>query len=622
MNPVVAFAVAAVAIAVGVLVLRARQRRIGWLLVAHGVCFGALLSLAGASTSHAGMAVDQLAAGSWVFLFLWLVLIAYVVPDGHTLSPRWGRWVRFGLVGVVAFLVGAVGDSESFRSEHHGADPPLPWLSAPVSGVLGIVGLLATVLLFFGAGFAVRARLRRATGEERLQLLWLVWGATSLPAALALAWFAYFALDSNQVVVDVALTLAGLGLPAAIGIAILRHQLFDIRVVLSRTLTYGVLIAAVAAVYALLLFVADRLLGASTAGGLLAVVVVAVAVHPAYAWLRRRIERWVYGYRSDPAAALRRLSASVEAADPLLVVDTITASVADALKVELVRVEAPGGPTPESPHEIRVPLVHRGDRIGDLVVEVPAGRTLSAADTALLHDLAGQAAVTVRAAQLATELQASRSRIVTAREEERKRLRRDLHDGLGPSLAGILLKLQAAQSRRDAAERDAILDEIRVETRAAITEVRRVVDDLRPPAIDEVGLVGAIRQRAAALTTDTLVVEVSGPEQLPPLPAAVEVAAFRIASEAMTNVAKHAGASRCRVEVELDSTLGLTVTDNGRGSSGPTGRGVGWTSMTERAAELGGSCTIASRGDGGLVVRAVLPLQAPQPQESPVEVAP
>jgi two-component system NarL family sensor kinase len=336
-----------------------------------------------------------------------------------------------------------------------------------------------------------------------------------------------------------------------------------------------------------------------------------------YAFLRRRIEQWVYGYRSDPAAALRRLSASVEAADPLHVVETITESVADALKVEHVRVEPPV-PT-GTPREARVPLVHRGVRIGDLVVEVPAGRTLSAADTALLHDLARQAAVTVRAARLAAELQASRSRIVTAREEERKRLRRDLHDGLGPSLAGILLKLQAAQSRRDAAERNAILDEIREETRAAITEVRRVVDDLRPPAIDEVGLLGAIRQRAESLTSEALVYEVVGPDGLPPLPAAVEVAAFRIASEAMTNVARHSGASRCRIEVELDVILGLTVTDNGRGSAGPTGRGVGWTSMTERAAELGGSCTISSRADGGVVVRAVLPLESPQPQGTPVE---
>jgi two-component system NarL family sensor kinase len=618
MNPVVALGVAVASIAVGALVLRAHQARIGWLLVAHGVCFGALLTFAGTSSSHAGQAADQLAAGSWVFVFLWLVLAAYVVPDGHTLSPRWSRWVQLGLVGVVLFLVGSAGDVEEFRSAHHGADPPLTWLPQPVSGLVGVVGLLATILLFFGAGFAVRARLRRASGEERLQLLWLVWGATSLPVALVLAWVSHFALDDSPVVIDLALTLAGLGLPAAIGIAILRHRLFDIQVVLSRTLTYGVLVTAVAGLYALLLFAADRVLGDSTAGGLLAVVVVAVVVQPAYSSLRRRIERWVYGYRSDPAAALRRLSANTDSVDPLRVVDTITASVADALKVDHVWVEAGNGR--DDPRVTRVPLVHRGEWVGDLAVEVPAGRSLSTADTTLLHDLARQAAVTVRAVQLAAELQASRSRIVTAREEERRRLRRDLHDGLGPSLAGILLKVQAAQSRRDDAERDAILTEIRGETRAAITEVRRVVDDLRPPAIDEVGVVGAIRQRAAALSTEALTYEVNGPERLPPLPAAVEVAAFRIASEAMTNVARHSGATRCRVDLELDRTLGLTVSDNGRGSAGPTGRGVGWTSMTERASELGGSCTIASRADGGLVVRAVLPLGSPQRTGS--EVAP
>jgi signal transduction histidine kinase len=546
-----------------------------------------------------------------VFVFLWLVLAAYLVPDGHTLSRRWSRWVQLGLVGVMVFLVGSAGDAEGFRSEHDGTDPPLTWLPAPVSGLLGFAGLLATIVLFFGAGFAVGARLRRASGAVRLQLLWLVWGATSLPVALVLAWVSHLVLDDNQVVMDLALTLAGLGLPAAIGIAILRYRLFDIQVVLSRTLTYGVLVASVAALYALLLFGADRLLGDSTAGGLVTVVVVAVAVHPAYAFLSRRIERWVYGYRSDPAAALRRLSASTDSVDPLRVVDTITASVAEALKVDHVWVETESGP--DDPRVTRVALVHRGEWVGDLAVDVPPGRTLSTADIALLHDLARQAAVTVRAVQLAAELQASRSRIVTAREEERRRLRRDLHDGLGPSLAGILLRAQAAQSRRDDEERDAILTEIREETRAAITEVRRVVDDLRPPAIDEVGLVGAIRQRAAALATEALVYEVDGPDRLPPLPAAVEVAAYRIASEAMTNVARHSGASRCRVDLELGRSLGLTVTDNGRGGAGATGSGVGWTSMTERASELGGSCTIAGRADGGLVVRAVLPLGDPHP---------
>lgn len=238
---------------------------------------------------------------------------------------------------------------------------------------------------------------------------------------------------------------------------------------------------------------------------------------------------------------------------------------------------------------------------------MPEGRQLSTADAALFTDLARHAAVLVRADRLTTELRQSRARLVTAREEERRRLRRDLHDGLGPSLAAIVLKLNAAETQSTEDDRSALLAETRDEARAAIGEVRRLVDDLRPPAIDEVGLLGAIRQRVTSLS-GTVLIEVVGPESMPPLSAAVEVAAFRIASEAVTNVVRHSGASRCRVTVELDGAFALTVTDNGRGAEPNTGHGIGWTSMRQRAAELGGSCTISSRAEGGLVVRAVLPL--------------
>ncbi len=224
----------------------------------------------------------------------------------------------------------------------------------------------------------------------------------------------------------------------------------------------------------------------------------------------------------------------------------------------------------------------------------------------------------VQAATLAADLQASRARLVTAREEERRRLRRDLHDGLGPSLAAIVLKLNATQNRGDESARAELLDQTLAEATSAIAEVRRLVDDLRPPAIDEVGLVGAIRQRAASFVQGAeLDVEVAGPAALPPLPAAVEVAAFRIAAEAMTNVARHSGATRCLVHVAVNGGFELTVSDNGHGARPGTSSGVGWTSMSERAEELGGSCTVTSRAGGGLVVRAVLPLSE---TESPAGV--
>lgn len=604
----------AVPVVLGLIVVgRSTQRRIGWLLVAHGVSVGLLLGASetpGSSTWT--LVVDQLAQGIWIFLFLWVVLIAYLIPDGHPLSRRWRLWIRIGLAGSVLFLVGAAGDASTFRQEHSGQAPPLRWLPETLSDVVGVIGLVLVVLLCFGSAFAVRARLERATGEARLQLLWLVWGALAVPLGILAVWANHFLPGDRDWLTDVTLIGVSVALPTAVAIAILRHRLFDIRVVLSRTLTYGALVSGVVALYALLLAVAEQLGGSGTVGGLLAVVVVAVAVHPAYSWLRQRIERWVYGYRAQPRQALRLLADRTDAAEPEALVASISEVVAEALRVSSAWVDT-GTAGSDEGHIVRAPLEHRGQRLGDLAIEVPAGRQLTPADLALLRDLARYAAVLVRSEQQGDQLRESRTRIVAGREEERRRLRRDLHDGVGPSLAAIVLQLNAAQSRADGAERDLLLTEAREEVKATIAEVRRLVDDLRPPAIDEVGLVDAIRQRAATLTGD-LVIEVTGPDPMPALPAAVEVAAFRIAAEAMTNVARHAHATRCRVALDVNGSFELTITDNGLGTDPSTTQGVGWTSMRERAAELGGSCTIASRPDGGLVVRALLPLGQQQPE--------
>ena len=624
MQLLVALIAGLASVVLGLLVtFRGRERRIGWLLIAHGVTVGVFLGFPPSpSTSRTGMVIDQLAQGSWVFLFLWLVLIAYLLPTGHITSKRWRRLVEAGLVGVVVFQVGAAGDRSMFADAHDSQPAPLPWLPERVSGVLGLVGLLLVVVFVFGSFVHLWLRLRTSAGEDRIRLLWPVWGALSVPGVLMFGWVNHFLLGDRELPFIMALTLLGVALPATIAVSVLRHRLFDIELVLSRTLTYAALTLLVVGSYAALLTLADRVFGNRSAGGLVAVGLVAVLVHPTYAWLRRAVERRVYGYRSDPAAALRRLGASVESSDPLHVVDTITRSVAEALKVDDVWVEFTGQISHHNDQVVRVPLVHRGDHVGDLVAHLPSGRRLSPADTALLHDLTRHAAVVVKAGQLAAELLESRSRIVSAREEERKRIRRDLHDGVGPSLAAIVLKLDAVQTRTDETERNSLLAETRNETKETIREVRRLVDDLRPPAIDEVGLVNAIRQRAAALSTDALRYDVTAPEALPSLPAAAEVAVFRIASEAMTNTAKHSGASRCDVVIELDGTLGVTVTDNGRGSVRATSAGMGWTSMTERATELGGSCTISSRAEGGLVVRAVLPLAAALDETADMEAAP
>ncbi len=598
---------------VGFLILRRDDtNRIAWLLCAHSALVGTAFGTPPeGSDSAATLVIAQLTGGFWVLLYICLVLIGYLFPTGDFRNRRWRRWGLACMAGYALFIVGAASDPASFHELYPGRDLPVTLLPRVLSEVIGTIGFVFVVASLIGTVFCARARLKDASGDERLQLLWFSWAAVSIPATIGCCWIDYALTGEAGTITVLGVCLLGSVIPGVIGIAILRTRLFDIELVLSRTLTYGVLTVGVVGTYALVLLLAERWVGNDSVGGLIAVGVVAVALLPAHGWLRRRVERWVYGDRSDPGLALRRLADRVEGTvDPGGVVESVTASVVDALRVERVWIErdvVPDGT--DDDRVVRVPLVHRGERIGDLAVEVPRGRNLSAADVALLHDLARHAAVVVQAATLAADLQASRARLVTAREEERRRLRRDLHDGLGPSLAAIVLKLNAAQNRTDAQARSELLTQTLDEATAAIAEVRRLVDDLRPPAIDEVGLIGAIRQRAASLTQGSdLEVDISGPASLPPLPAAVEVAAFRIAAEAMTNVSRHSGATRCVVHVAVNGAFELTISDNGRGARPGVRSGVGWTSMSERAEELGGSCTVSSRTGGGLVVRAVLPL--------------
>ena len=215
--------------------------------------------------------------------------------------------------------------------------------------------------------------------------------------------------------------------------------------------------------------------------------------------------------------------------------------------------------------------------------------------------------------RLTVDLQRSRERLVAAREEERRRLRRDLHDGLGPQLASQTLKLEAAREtiRTDPDRAEALLGQLIDKSQGQIAEIRRLVYALRPPALDELGLVGALRETAAQGELSGLRVSFIAPDRLPPLPAAVEVAAYRIIQEALTNVIRHARAGSCRVTLALNEaagTLALEVTDDGLGLPAEVRAGVGLVSMRERAAELGGVCRVEAGPDGGVRVAASLPL--------------
>ena len=259
-----------------------------------------------------------------------------------------------------------------------------------------------------------------------------------------------------------------------------------------------------------------------------------------------------------------------------------------------------------------MPLLHRGAPVGSLVLGVRPGESgFSPADRRLLADLAHQAGVAVSTVRLTADLQRSRERLVTAREEERRRLRRDLHDGLGAQLAGLTVQTGVLRTLipKDPAAAEALAGELRGELRTAIADIRRLVHGLRPPALDELGLVGALERLAERCGTDGgLRVEVDVRGELPALPAAVEVAAYRIVQEALTNVVRHAQACTCCVRLALDADgLTVEVTDDGIGIPTSAAAGVGLSSMRERVAEMGGSCDVTAGPDGGTRVRARLP---------------
>jgi two-component system NarL family sensor kinase len=223
-----------------------------------------------------------------------------------------------------------------------------------------------------------------------------------------------------------------------------------------------------------------------------------------------------------------------------------------------------------------------------------------------------QAATAARTSRLAEELQESRERLVVAREEERRRIRRDLHDGLGPALSGVVFRLESARLlvARDAEAAAAQLEATTGEVQEVVADVRRLVHDLRPPALDDRGLTGALTQLAEGLSTDGVAVTVAA-EDLDDLPAAVEVAAYRIAAEALTNVVRHAGATHAVARLTRDpAALLVEVVDDGRGIDPAAQAGVGMVSLRERAAELGGTTEVTCPPAGGTVVRARLPLGA------------
>ena len=472
--------------------------------------------------------------------------------------------------------------------------------------VLTAGSLLVPLLVLLG-------RFRRADAERRAQLTWLVLAAVAAAAVMLVS----RVLPDG--VTDVALPLALALVAAAVLVAVSRYRLYDVDLLVGWTVLYGALAALVVLVDVAVFGLAGSVVS-SRESALVATFVVALLYGPLRVRLHLLVQRLVRGRRDDPYAVVSALAERLEdSSDPDGQLLAVVRSVATAFRSSWVRVELEraGGGTVVAEHgvpasrTIALPVSYRGEQIGRLVLAPPTGLRLSDDDQRLLADVVRQAAAAHRTAQLAEELQASRKALVTAREEERRRLRRDLHDGLGPALGAVSLRIETARNlaRSEPEQADSLLADSVRDVSDVLADVRRLVHDLRPPALDEVGLLGALEQQAERFRCDALAVEVFADGALDGLPAAVEVAAYRIVSEALANVARHAQASRVGVRLTpADGSLSVAVEDDGVGIDPDAPAGVGLVSLHERAGELGGRVSVGCPDGGGTVITAHLPL--------------
>ena len=575
------------------------------------------LSLATGTSSAAWIATTL------VYLLLWGGLIDFVLvfprPLGPLVRRPWHRLAPYVVVfGSYLGALGVVFVTEANPLLRLGASFALT--NVPV--VIAFVALPVLAFIRWRTGPAEDRRVFRAFGAVMVLILSLdtvVWVGPEL-------------IGHEPILPASIQGLTGLPFPIVIAASILRYRAFDIDVVLRRSLVYGGLTVGVLLVYTAAVIGLGALLGTSSAfaTSLLATGLAAVAALPLRDMLQRAVTRFLYGDRDEPVRAIRRLGDRLGlSAEPAAVGRIVVDTVADALRLPYVALELGLPPTGRLVAErgsrpadvVMRPLVYNGRPVGRLVVGTnrPA-EPLDGAEARLLDDLARQAGAAAHAVLLTEDLRASRERIVSAREEERRRLRRDLHDGLGPSLAAIGMRAEVAESlvARDPAQAARVLADLQGEVAAAVADVRRLVDGLRPPALDELGLVGALRLAAGRLESargPRVTIEVDG--ELSELPAAVEVAAYRIVSEALTNAVRHAGAERCTVRLTGGDELTILVEDDGLGLPQERRDGVGLGSMVERAAELGGECRIEPRPGGGTRVVALLPRTSPPPPPEP-----
>jgi two-component system, NarL family, sensor kinase len=615
--------------AVGLLLIgRAQYRLVGWLFTLGGLGSGvAAFGFAFAAWAVHRPGLYGWAGGAiWIAKWIWMPgtlgasLVVLLLPDGRVRG--WRRWIfvaAWAAIGVLASFSALTGSTATDSATGDVVALPNP-LAVPSLERLSwpaLFGAFAVLLAAHACAAGYQTwRWRRATGRER----------TCLALLAAAAWLVLLPWSTIPVA---GRWLEIVVLPAfavTVAVALLRYGKSDIDRVLGRSYLWASLTTCLVAGYLLVVTVLAALLQRA-AGASIAVAasgVVALLVTPLRTRLQRSVDRLLYGARADPYASVAALSARLaENVSPDDVLPAVARTITDELRLPYAAFHLSGadGDVAVAEHGtargdlIVLPVEYLGARVGNLVVStLGRGVALRAAERRLLAELAQQSGAAAHGVATLMELRRSRERLVAAREEERRSLRRELHDDLGAMLTGVALGVDAAGNRLPpGSPAEEQLRKVRVVISAAVDELRRIIDGLRPPALDEVGLVDAIRDRLLTLSNGAprLVVEA---RPLPPLPPEVEVACYHVALEAVHNAIKHADAQRVTVTLaELAGQLQLTVADDGRGMQleEAPGAGQGLITMRQRTAEIGGRFDLDT-GPDGTTVSAALPTGGPR----------
>jgi signal transduction histidine kinase len=607
--------------------LRRPRHPIAGLLLANA----GVVALAGFAEAYARYAVLENPGGlpgaawavlwdqsAWAFLFAPVVAIALVFPDGRLPSPRWRLVAACFAATVVAALLLSAFEPEPFDAPYDRVDNPLPGIDGigwlwPLVMVGGIFSLIAAVQ-------AVRLRFRRSSGAERLQLKWLVYSASLIPVTLIVCLaFALSgkAIDDTDAFVALMLVMLG-GVPAAVGIAVLRYRLYDIDRLINRTLVYGVLSVLLAGTYAGAALLLGTALGAgsswATAG---ATLLVAVAFRPVRARVQDAVDRRFSRARYD---GLRRISdfldqlragrASPESVEPLLreILGDKRLELRYWLPESQIFVDAHGRTAAGDPRDSRLqtPVTRAGAALA-LVLHEP----VSADRARLLEETVAAAGLAIEIVRLRVELrrhleevEASRARILAAGYAERRRIERDLHDGAQQRLVSIGLALRHAEHELGTDRAARVLDDAVAEIGVAIEELRELAGGVRPTQLDG-GLAPALRELAARAPLP-VEIETNGAR----LGEDLEAAAYFIASEGLTNAVKHAQASHVTVRAEHDGDrLIVSVSDDGVGGAAPRA-GSGIRGLADRVEAHGGTLRVESVKGQGTTLVAELPCES------------